>query len=440
MKKILIGVVVILGIAALAAPFGCGLVMERIVRDAFVNLNVMYAKSGHDIIAEIVRYDRGYSSSEIEWKIKIGKMKALYGVDEVVFIDRAEHGMSGILSKTSLEKNPWYTDFVKNKLAGKDPLHITTNYKFAGGVEVTAAVDTFAIQTDNKNFTIKPGKIVVTCDKEFKKFTSEASWEGMAVAEQLSIGGVSLQSALTMISPYIWDGNVSIVLQSTQIVEGAETFDLANLKVLYTLGYDKELNTLSAKAECGVDSLSFGPDKISKFFTRIGISGVDAKGYEEFMKLYTTTVGAVLGEITAAKDDTEKMKLALEKKMAAVGFQIVAASEKLLTKGLELQISDLHLELPDGKISADATVSLKKNMTFAQFIPIVGQPALALEIISLKTNVNLPEKLVGDAPMLFAPIYPGMQTGLFVKNGQAVLHKAETRDGKLFLNDKELVL
>ena len=126
--------------------------------------------------------------------------------------------------------------------------------------------------------------------------------------------------------------------------------------------------------------------------------------------------------------------------MAEVGFQIVAAGEKLLTKGLELQISDLHLQLPDGEITGDVTISLKKDMTFTQFLPVVSQPALALEIISLKSHVTLPEKLVGDAPMLFAPVYPGMQTGIFVKIGQSAEHKAETRDGKLFLNDKELVL
>jgi uncharacterized protein YdgA (DUF945 family) len=440
MKKIIIGVVVILGIAALAVPFGCGLVMERVVRETFSNLNAMYAKSGHDISAEVVRYDRGYSSSEIEWKIKFGRLKALYGVDEVVFIDRAEHGMSGIVSNTSLEKNPWYTDFVKNKLAGKDPLHITTNYKLAGGLDTSVAVDAFAIQAENKTFAVKAGKVAVVCDKEFKKFTSEATWEGMEVAELFSIAGASLKSALTMISPYIWDGNISLALQNTQIYEEGEKFDLANMKVDYVLSYDKEHNTLSAKAEYGADSLSVGPDTISKIFARIGINGVDANGYEEFMKLYTATMSAILGDITAAKDDPEKMKQVLEKKMAMVGFQMVAAGEKLLTKDLQLQISDLHLQLPDGEITGDAVISLKKDMTFAQFIPVVSQPALVLEILSLKSNVSLPEKLVGDAPMLFAPIYPGMQTGLFVKNGASVLHKAETKDGKLFLNDKELVL
>ncbi len=440
MKKFIIAVVVILGIAALGAPFGSGLVMERVVRDAFVNLNAMYAKSGQDVSAEIVRYDRGYSSSEIEWKIKFGKLKGIYGIDDIVFIDRATHGMSGIVSQTSLEKNPWYTNFIKDRLAGKDPLHITTSYNFAGGIASSVALDAFAIEAENKNFAIKPGKIAVNCDKDLKKFTTEASWEGMAVAEQLSIGGVSLKSALTMISPYIWDGNVAMMVQSTQLQAEGEKFELANAKIEYILKYDKDLDKLSAKAEYGADSLSIGPDKISKIFAAIGINGVDAKGYEEFMKLYTAAVSSILGDVTAAKDDPEKTRQLFEQKMAGVGLQIVAAGEKLLTKGLELQVTDLHLQVPDGEISGAVTISLKKDMTFSQFIPVVSHPALALDIVSLKSNASLPEKLVGDAPMLFAPMYPGMQTGLFVKNGENAVHKAETRDDKLFLNDKELVL
>jgi uncharacterized protein YdgA (DUF945 family) len=440
MKKVIIGVVVILGVVALGAPFGSGLLMEHIVREAFANLNTLYTNSGHDVSAEIVRYDRGYASSEIEWKIKFGSLKAIYGIDEIVFVDRATHGLSGIVSTTSLEKNAWYKDFISKKLGGKDPLHITKNYKMAGGIEMTTAVDAFSIAAENKTFAVKPGRIVLACDKSFKQFTSEASWEGMAVAKDLVVGGVSLKSDVTLVSSYVWDGGVSMVLQKAQIEDGEEHFEAANMKIDYFMKYDKEQNKLSAKAEYGIDSLNFGPEQITDVFARIAMNGLDAKGYEEFMKLYTATISDILGDIAAVKDDPEKMKEVMEKKMAMVGFQIVAAGEKLLTKGLEFKLSDLHAKVPEGEIKGDLTVTLKKDVTFAQFVPVVNQPALLLDIISLQSNLSLPEQLVGDAPMLFAPIYRGMQTGLFVKNGDNAQHKAETKDSKLFVNDKELVL
>ncbi len=440
MKKIVVGVVAILGIAALGVPFGSGLVMERMVRETLGNLNTMYTESGQDISAEIVRYDRGYSSSEIEWKIKFGRMKAIYGVDEVVFVERAEHGMSGIVSNTSLEKNSWYTDFVSGRLGGKDPLHITTKFRFNGEVEATVALDAFVFQAEQDSFAVRPGKVMLASDQTFKRFVTDASWEGMDVAGKFGVGGASLKSDLTKISPYIWEGKVSMAAQKVEATEGIKHFDLTNLMIDYLLKYDKDRNKLSASAEYGVDSLNVGAQKIDKVFARTGINEVDGKGYEEFMKLYTATMAALLGDIVAAKDDPAKMNQVIERRMAVIGIQIVAAGEKLLTQGLELRISDLHVQVPEGEIKGDVLLGLKKDMTFAQFIPVVNQPALALEIFTLKSAVSLPEKLVGDAEILFAPVYPGMRGGLFVKDGVNIHHKAEIRDGKLYLNDQEVVL
>lgn len=440
MKKIVAGVAAILGVAALAVPFGSGLVMERMVRETLGNLNAVYAERGQDIRADIVRYDRGYSSSELEWKITFGKMKAIYGVDEVVFVERAGHGMGGIVSSTSLEKNSWYTDFVNGRLGGRDPLHITTKFRLNGAVEATVALDAFDFRTEQDAMTVRPGRVTLATDQTFKKFTAEASWEGMAVAGKFEVGGASLHSDLTMISPYIWEGMVSMALHKAEASQGAEHFDLSKLKVDYLLKYDRERNMLAASTEYGVDSLNIGAEKIDQVFARIGINGVNGRGYEEFMKLYTATMANLLGDIVAARNDPARINRAIERRMAGIGMQIVAAGEKLLTQGLELRVSDFHVRVPEGEITGDALLGLKKDMTFAQFIPVINQPALALEIFTLKSAVSLPEKLVGDAQMLFAPIYPGMQGGLFVKDGLNIHHKAETRDGKLYVNDQEVAL
>ena len=47
---------------------------------------------------------------------------------------------------------------------------------------------------------------------------------------------------------------------------------------------------------------------------------------------------------------------------------------------------------------------------------------------------------IGEKPKLLAPAYPGLQTGLFVKDGDNLVHMAETIDGKLIVNRKAVVL
>lgn len=442
MKKILGGIVAVLIVAGLAAPFVSGVIMERVVRGTFDNLNQMYADSGHDISAEVVRYDKGYGSSDIEWRVSFGKMKNLYNIDEVIFVDHATHGWTGIESTTSLTKNKWYADFINDKLGGKDPLHITTRYTITGEVENTTAIDAFTIQTENESVAVRPGKVEVTCDKEFKDFSSRASWEGLTVDDNATLENLFLQADLSKISTYIWDGDVKFTMdKSTSKGETeAQQFALAGLIVDYALNYNREGNILSATASYGADNLTAGPETFNNLFARFSISGLQGDRYEEFMKLYTVTMSSILEDMGGAKDDPEAMSKVLEEKISRGGFQIVAAGEKLLSRGLTLHISDLRLKMAEGDINGDIMISLKKDMTFAQFIPVVNQPALALDILSLKSSASLPAVLIADNPMLFSPIYEGMQTGLFIEEGDIARHEAETRDGKLYINNQEVIL
>jgi len=44
------------------------------------------------------------------------------------------------------------------------------------------------------------------------KINSHGSWQGLSVGEQLSLGQVSLEADLAMISPFIWDGGAKMTL------------------------------------------------------------------------------------------------------------------------------------------------------------------------------------------------------------------------------------
>ena len=159
MKKILAGIVVILLAAGLGAPFVNGLLAERQIRETFDKINKMYGDTGLGITVEITRYDRGFSSSEMEWKVNSGKMAALYGVKEWLFLNRMKHELTGVVAETTLTKNPVYMDFINQKLAGKDPLHITTRYSLTGTFETTTTLDAFSITEEGETLQVKPGRI-----------------------------------------------------------------------------------------------------------------------------------------------------------------------------------------------------------------------------------------------------------------------------------------
>ncbi|MCP4337978.1 MAG: YdgA family protein [Desulfobulbaceae bacterium] len=438
MKKIVVAVLLLIIIAGVGAPFVSGLMMEKIVKQAFSNLNTMYSETGSDVSIEMMQYDRKIFSTEIEWKMRLGSLKAVYGVEEIIFIDRAEHGFTGIVSRTSLEKNGWFTEFVDSKLDGKNPLAITTEYKISGEILSTIGLDAFSLPVEGEVVEIKAGKAVLACDKELKDFFSEASWEGLLVSEKLKVEGISIISSLEKISTYLWNGTVSFKVDKSEFAGKFEQVELVNFKGDYTLAVNEEENTISVMTTIGADHLVTGLEKIDNGFVRIGLINMDVQGFEEFMKLYTEMANTVLKEITVAEDDPEEMKTIFQEQMSRTQFQMMTAYESLLKKGLEFQISDLHAGFPSGEVKGDAVLSLNKDMTFAQFIPLIHQPELVVDVFSLQSNVTLPAELVGDNPMLLSPIYSGMQSGFFVKDGENLVHKAETRDSKLYLNGLEV--
>jgi uncharacterized protein YdgA (DUF945 family) len=440
MKKIIIGILLLIAIAGVGAPFVNGLMMEKTVKQSFKNLNTMYSDMGSGVSIETMKYDRNFFSTEIEWKMILGSLSAIYGVDEIIFLDRADHGYTSIVSKTSLEKNKWFTDFVNSKLEGKNPLAITTEYKLSGLMNSTIVLDAFSVQVDDEVVEIKAGKAIATCDKELKNFSSEASWEGISVPEKLKVEGITISSSLERLSTYLWDGTLSFGIGKGVIEENLQQIELVNFKVDYSLDVDDEEKTISVVTALGADHLLAGPETVDNGFVRIGLVNMDVQGFEEFMKLYTEMANTILQDMTAAEDDPEKMKTILQEEVTRTQFQIMAAYEKLLKKGLEFQISDLFAKLPEGELKGDVALTLNKDMTFAQFFPLVHQPELALDIFSLRSDISLPAKLVNDNPMLLMPMHEGMSTGLFIKNGDNLSHKAETKDGKLYVNGQEMVL
>ena len=111
-----------------------------------------------------------------------------------------------------------------------------------------------------------------------------------------------------------------------------------------------------------------------------------------------------------------------------------------MKKGLSFDISDLKIALANGEINGGINLQLLKDTTFLQFAPMATQPDLLFDLIYLKSDISLPVTLVGENPKLLEPIFSGMQTGLFVKTGDNLVHRAETIGGKLILNSKEVLL
>ena len=439
MKKILAVIVLVIFLGGLA-PYVNGLLMERTIHQVVDNANTIYAESNTGYSLEIIRYDRGFGTSEIEWKMDLGSLSAIYGIDQIVFVDQAKHGYTGVVSTTTLTKNPWFQDFLDNQLEGKNPFTITTSYSLLGEVVSTLTNGPFSLTVDGEILEVKEGNFEIISDNSLQKFISTGSWQGMQVGEKAAFGTMTMSAEMEMLSTFLWDGGFQFTIEQLKIDEQQAYFNCTDFTTSYTSKVNQEKNTISTDSTVTMASLDTRDFTVNGAKATFGMHNMDAQAYENFMDFYTRTVYGALAEAAALEDDPLAAGKRMEEQLSRIGLQAVSAFEQLLKAGLEFQVTDAELSLPEGKLSGDVTLRLLKDMTLMQFAPIVGQPDLALDIVYLNSNVQLPASFAEKAPQLLMPLYQGMQTGMFVKNGDILSHQAETRDNKLYLNSSEVIL
>ncbi len=437
MKKLAGIALVILVIVVLSAPLVNGLLMERIIRDAHDQANTLYADSGSDATLEIVRYDRGYLTSEIEWKLKLGQLSTVYGTDEIRFIDRARHRLTGIVSETSLEANPWYDDLVAGNLAGGDPLTITTRYHLTGAIESTIALAPMTLAIEEDRVRIGPGNLVVSSDGSFTSFTTTGTLLEVRAGDSFSLTGVRLSSELEKISTYIWEGDFLLEIEQGQMEEQAEAVAFQALRATYRLGFDKERRMIAIDSEVSADELRSAELLIERPRLRIDVANLDGEGYERYMAAYSELATGVLTDIGGHGADHDE---AVKNKVTMTGMQLLAAGEQLLKKDLQIRVAELSARMPAGDINGNLTFRLREDLSFMQLVPLANDPSLALQLFDLESALTMPAVLVDDPAPLTEPLHPVMPTGFFVQEEEMLVHRAETRDGALYLNGSEVIL
>lgn len=443
MKKTLFGILIIVVVGVIAAPFCNGLMAEKVLRSQLDEYNDRYADQPFYPQLEITRYDRDFGSSEIEWTITIPQLQTADDFPPIVLIEKAKHGYMGVTSTTSLDRNDWYVDFIREELDGNDPLSIVSQYNFLSGVTTTATLAAFELlDNENNRVSIKPAKLVIQTDRSFENFLTEANLEGISFAEQVDIEGIELRSDVKRISSFIMDGESSFSARNINFKDGDKGKDVAisSLKALSKIDFDETSEKLSMSTGYSIDQIVADEEKINDIRVEIGINQLDAKGLENIYKIYMDMMGDIMANLATAQNDPGQSKAMLEQQMALMGMRLVPEIEKLLKEKLQVKIVGLHLGLPQGEVLGDLTIGLKKDMTMAGFMPLTQQPAKLTEVFSFASNMTLPAGLVPNQDRLLVPVLPGMQSGMFEKVGEKLVHKAEIKDDKLFLNNKEFVL
>lgn len=442
MKKAILCALVIVAIL-IAAPFVNGLMMEKMLRHQVDRLNEMYATTPYSLNFEITRYDRGFSSSEIEFVLSIPELQNIDDFKTLVLTQQAKHGISGVTSTTSLGQNRWYTDFINETLGGRDPLSITSHFNIFSGLTNTVTLKAFDLDLDEEHLSISPGELVIKTDQAFKHILANGHFEGLAIPGAVDIRGISLASDLHLISNIIMDGESSLSIEHVSLHDSRRKKVFAVISSITgssILDYDEDRQKLSTHVKYSIGKIASDTEEVNDISLCLGINQLDSVGLENFYAAYTDMVSETLARISPAANNPKQAEEMLAQQLPLMGLALLAEVEQLLKKDLQIEISDLHMALPQGEVEGNLAIGLKKDMTLASFATLAQQPEKLVEVFSFASNLTLPEGLIPNQENLLVPMLPGMQSGLFEQLGETLVHKAEIRDNMLLLNGKELVL
>lgn len=440
MKKLLAAITVIVLLGIIAVPYINGLIMEKTLKDFFAEANSLSSQTGSNYTLEILNYHRSIFSSDIDWRLDLSSLKNVYGIDEIIFSDHARHGYTGVVSTTRLDKNPWFTSFIEEKLGGENPFNIQTAYSFFGDITSRVDMAAFTTMAEQQEISVGEGQFIIETDDHLQDFSASASWLGLDAGEQASVADVSMETEMSQVSSFLWDGSIAFSVGTLRAAPPQGQLVVNNGRLTYSLETDMADDLADTEAAFSVDSIVSAGKTIDGARGALAVHNMSASGYENLLRSYTRMTAEIVDNIQTLEDPSADAGTVLQEKMGELTFQLIAALEKLLRKDLEIHLSDILVRTEEGDISGDIRLHLLKDMTLMQFAPIVGQPALALDIFSLESSARLPEVLVDDPSLLLTPLHPGMKTGLFISENGSLTHSAETREKELYLNGHQVEL
>ncbi len=390
---------------------------------------------------KILEYDRGLFSSRVKWCIENPNGFPGSETAQLVLVDQGAHGFFSVNSQTNLEENPWYIQWVNTRLNGKDPLSIRTRFSLTGTMGSTIHMNAFSIEDKEKMVDVHALDFDVSTGKGFETLDAKGRWEGLSQGSELVMGPVTFTSDLYRLTDMIWAGKNTFSLEQLKINDGkSDPVDLSGLTVNFDTSASEDKKSITMATDFHVDRIELGGKPLSDWGATFKLKQMDMASVEQLMVLYSDIMTQAGQRLEKTGGNPGDFQETLKDEMARNTPQLMAALNGLLKKGLGMEITGLDIDLPEGKVSGNLDLSLKKDLDPSNLFIFAIQPDMMFSFFDLDAQLSLPYALAGGIPNLTEPLLPGMATGLFVIQGDLLSLDMHIKEEKLFLNGNQVVL
>lgn len=363
--------------------------------------------------AEIVKYDRGYLSSEVTTRYVITdpnlvEQLALDGLpSEYLVNSHVEHGLLSLKATSVLDN------------MDELPLTLNTVTQLNGNTDYSLVLDNWNQANDGAMMSITSselkGHVTVLGEMTYQLAIPSVEVD-FSSGEKLLIAGIE-GSGDGRIQSGFWLGEQSLKIADMSVfdTEQSPMVAMKNAQYQFSSALTEATERVSSQHVVSLDSIETEHGNVDKFLMDMELGNLDAKSFEYLVNVYQNNP-----ELTP--EDIES---------------VIPYVDTLFAKGFHLTMNNLSVSLADkGNFETKWRVEVPEGTENITQNPDAILPALKGD---LDTYVS--DELLNLFPMLNQAVQEATANEFVVKKDQGYQVKAELKDGNLvFENGQKLPL
>jgi uncharacterized protein YdgA (DUF945 family) len=430
MKRWLVVLLVVLALVVLISPG----IVGRMAEDN-LNQEIDWVESespGVSISTET--FDRGWFTSEGRHRVfleggQFREMSKNYqestghpDMFSLVIDTKLDHGLIPLSSMTpglASTVSTFHLDPGNGELV-ELPGTLTSNVSLTGAADSTLVVEQGSYQIDDATINWEGANLDILFDQSGGAMSAHGTISPISISDAnggLDIGAIAIDADQT-ITDYgfnVGPVKVSVDTISAQTEEGAFTIGGISLDAESSID-DGRLNSGGSFEIDGIEVPGFGNVEV---MMDVAMNGLDAAALG--------AVAEVLKEAQSGADPAAALQMMYP--------QIESDLQTLVTRGAEINLNQLDVSLPQGKITSSLSVEVPEGDADADF-------SWATILLNAKASLNLrvPVALYDMAAMMNPQANSLVAMGMLIKDGEEYVMAAEYEQGLVNVNGAPMPL
>lgn len=394
---------------ALCWPLAVGQIGQNVITDGVAHVN------NDKVKAELVSYERGYLSSQVQTRYTIvdpllkQQMEAEGFTTQIVMNSEVHHGL---LSLTSVSTFPQFPDF---------PLVINSTTRLNGNTEYSAQTESWHYVNQGENpFTLSAPPMVLngtaTAKGELTYSVSVPSIEmDFAAGEKMQLINLTGQGQGKQQNGF-WIGQQKLGMEKLDMRDSAgnSPFSALNVSYDFTSTLDDQQQRFSSQHVVTIGELVNESGKVHDLKIDFTLGDIDSQSFAQLSTIY--------------QNHPDMPQQAISEALPYVDI--------LFAKGFKLSMNKMALKVGEGEFNSNWTLAIPEGTQ-----NVLQDPSVILSALTGNLDTFVSTQLAADYPFVQQGVDELVVMEMATQTDSGYQLKADVKDGNLvFANGHQIPL